>query len=289
MNRIRISFVEPLPAPRGERIVMPGFAVDFHAHLTDTPSVEKLQALLARAGEAEVRLIITAAARPEDFPLVKHLKNEYNQETNTGKPTVWGAFGVHPWYAGQVSSDWEEVLRRALAEGERPIVGEIGLDYGPKGLAAASKEAQRIFFRRQLEIAEELAIPSVIHSFRAGSEAIETAAEFRRIPRVLFHGFVDSLPRGTEEERFFFSYSPREVGVGQRKGRDMVRRLAERIPEQILPESDWPARGNEPAGIPETISLLEELGARPIQGTERFLSVFNLSMFGIDRSPKVSE
>ena len=69
----------------------------------------------------------------------------------------------------------------------------------------------------------------------------------------------------------------------------MVRRLAERIPEQILPESDWPARGNEPAGIPETISLLEELGARPIQGTERFLSVFNLSMFGIDRSPKVSE
>ena len=244
--------------------------LDPHAHLAEAPAAAELEAVLRRAAQAGVSLVIAASAKPADWTAARRRKKEYFFGSS-GKIRIREAFGIHPWHARTNPPDWEPAFRRALAGEDAPLVGEIGLDYGPKGLISASKPEQRALFRRQLEIAGELALPAVVHSFRTGGEALEMAGSFKRIPCILFHGYLESVPRAKMEGRFFFSFSPREAGTGRRKGREAVRRLAEIAPEQILAESDYPACGQEPAGIAGTMELLRELGARPQAASERFL------------------
>ena len=245
--------------------------LDPHAHLSEATAAGELEALLRRAAEAGVSLVVSASAKLSDWEPARRREKNYSFG-KSGEVRVWEAFGIHPWHARQNPPDWETSLRRALAEGELPLIGEIGLDYGSRGLASASKLEQQPLFLRQLEIADELAAPAVVHSFRAGGEVFEAAGGFKRIPCILFHGYLEPVPRAKMEERFFFSFSPREAGIGRRKGREAVRRLAEIAPEQILAESDYPARGQEPAGIPQTAEWLRELGARPLAAAERFLA-----------------
>ena len=244
---------------------------DPHAHLSEAPAAAELEALLRRAAEAGVSLVISASAKPGDLASARRRKKEYHFG-KSGKIRIREAFGIHPWHACLNLSEWEPALRSALAAEEMPLVGEIGLDYGPKGLNSASKQQQQALFRRQLEIAGEIGAPAVVHSFRAGGEALEMAGSFKRIPCILFHGYLEPVPRAKMEERFFFSFSPREAGTGRRKGREAIRRLAEIAPEQILAESDYPACGQEPAGVPRTAELLRELGAHPLAAAERFLA-----------------
>ena len=253
--------------------------LDPHVHLSEAPAAAELEALLRRAAQAGVSLVISASAKVSDWTSARRRKREY-LFGNSEKIRVREAFGIHPWHARTIPPDWEPALRRALAGEDAPLIGEVGLDYGPKGLVSASKPEQRALFRRQLEIADELALPAVVHSFRTGGETLETAGNFKRIPCILFHGYLEPVPRAKMEERFFFSFSPREAGTGRRKGREAVRRLAETAPEQILAESDYPACGQEPAGIVRTSELLRELGARPRTAAGRFLAAVGESSSG---------
>lgn len=249
---------------------MPELIIDAHAHLTDAPSPAELDAVLARAETASVAAVVTAAARPDDFVPVERLI------CRTGRIRLFGALGIHPWYAAVHDPNRLGALREALGRIEVPLIGEIGLDFGPKGIAAAPKEAQRELFDAQLRLADERCLPAVIHACRTGGEIFAVIRPYRRIPAVLVHGSTEPVPRWALSERFFFSFSAGETAPGRRRGREAVRRLAVSVPEQILPESDFPAGGREPAGTVETAAALEELGARPLAAAARFAEQFGL-------------
>ncbi|MBO7725590.1 MAG: TatD family hydrolase [Thermoguttaceae bacterium] len=254
---------------------MPNPFIDAHAHLTDAPSAAKLDSVLARAAERSVTVVVTAAARPDDWEPIFRLVGASSAD-RTGGVRIVGALGIHPWYAASAVPDQEEEFRAGLVRLESPLIGEIGLDFGSKGLAAAPKETQRSLFAAQLALADEMRLPIVVHACRTGGEIFSAIRPFRRIPAVLVHGSVESVPREAVSERFFFSFSAAQTAPDRRRGREAVRRLAASAPEQIVPESDYPAGGREPAGVVETAALLEELGARPSIAAARFSEAFGL-------------
>lgn len=91
------------------------------------------------------------------------------------------AVGVHPWRAACEPLPSEEEVAAAEA------VGEIGLDFA----CEVDRAAQEVCFTAQLALAERLEKPVVLHCVRAFEEVMHSLRG-RRLPAVIFHGFIGS-------------------------------------------------------------------------------------------------
>ncbi len=90
--------------------------------------------------------------------------------------------GIHPY-------DAEKGLQLRMEEVDPSIeaIGEIGLDYSRD----IDRTAQQKLFEQQLLIAEQLALPVVIHSVRAFEDVMKSL-NGRELKAVIFHGFIGS-------------------------------------------------------------------------------------------------
>src|SRR5262249_25521050 len=142
-----------LPAHRASRRRA---VIDTHAHLD--ACAEPADALVERAREAGVTRILSVGTREASWR-----ENLAIAERHDG---VVVALGVHPHEAadGDVAS-----LREALAHPKAVAVGETGLDYFRD---YAPRDAQRSLFAAQLELADELGKPVVIHSRAADDDTL---------------------------------------------------------------------------------------------------------------------
>jgi TatD DNase family protein len=87
------------------------------------------------------------------------------------EPGLFPAYGLHPMYLAEHAPAHLHDLRGWI-ERERPVaVGECGLDFFVEGLDA---EAQRSYFRSQLELAREFELPVVVHARRAVDEVTQS-------------------------------------------------------------------------------------------------------------------
>lgn len=113
--------------------------IDFHTHIP-------------KPGNS-LNIINVSIYKPQDlFPL-----NSYT-------------LGIHPWDSG--CSDQEEKLIMLLGQvkkSEVVAIGEIGLDR----LKGAELNTQKILFIKQIEIAEQVQKPVIVHCVRAWSELLE--------------------------------------------------------------------------------------------------------------------
>ena len=108
--------------------------------------------------------------------------------------------GIHPWQAASATLPDEEAIRAAEA------VGEIGLDRA----CEVDFEAQKTVFEAQLDIAERLCKPVVIHCVRAFNEVMQLLRK-RKLSAVIFHGFIGSKEQAEEAIRcgFYLSFGAR--------------------------------------------------------------------------------
>ena len=94
--------------------------------------------------------------------------------------------GIHPWY---IDADFElqfETLKGYQAQEGVIAVGECGLDK----LTATPWERQVMAFERQIELANELNKPIIIHCVRAYSEVFSSlTAKHNQVP-VMMHGYA---------------------------------------------------------------------------------------------------
>lgn len=90
--------------------------------------------------------------------------------------------GIHPWEAER-----QPVETLLPLDAEVQAIGEIGLDFA----TAVPREAQLAVFRRQLELAQQLKLPVVLHCVRAFNEVMQALKACP--PRAaIFHGFIGS-------------------------------------------------------------------------------------------------
>lgn len=222
--------------------------IDSHCHLDAAEFDTDRAEVLARAQAAGVGAQVVPAVQAAGWPALRELCRAHAQ--------LHPAYGLHPLYLAAHRADHLDLLADWLAR-ERPVaVGECGLDFFVAGLDV---EAQRHYFRRQLELARDFGLPVIVHARRAVDEVI---ASLRRVGGL--RGVVHSYSGSAEQARQLWDLGFC-LGFGGPITYERATRLrgivAQMPGEFLLLESDAPDqplaghRGerNEPARLPEVL------------------------------------
>lgn len=232
---------------------------DSHAHLDSAEFHQDREAVLERAWAGGIRFLLCPAelTTPESLNLVLELSQKY--------PWVAAAAGVHPHQASRMVPRHLETIRNLAAEGKIRAIGEIGLDYHYH-FSPPSKQKET--FRRQLALAQEIALPVVIHSRLSGKDILQAVVDEAFSQGGLLHCFTEDWE--TAEQMmglgFFISFS----GILTYANAANLREVARRTPfDRILVETDSPylipqpfrgkAERNEPLFVIETARVLAHL------------------------------
>lgn len=221
--------------------------IDTHAHLDacEEPAAD----LVDRARAAGVTRIVTIGTGIDSCRAALAIA-----EACEG---VSAALGIDPHQAASREASRVAELRELLAHPAVVAVGESGLD-GYHG--RATLVAQRRLLDEHLGLADELALPVVIHSRDAVAETAAALAPFRGT--VVLHCFSSPGLLETAVERGYYVSFAGNVTFPRA---DELREAASRVPSDlILAETDSPylapqpvrGRRNEPANVLHTLAAL---------------------------------
>lgn len=97
---------------------------------------------------------------------------------------VYGAFGVHPWFANDITDGFDKRLFDLLKLNDSFMVGEIGLDkYKP------DIDNQIDVFIKQMDIAIELNRPIFLHCVGAWDKILHILKQYKNLPIIIAHDF----------------------------------------------------------------------------------------------------
>lgn len=153
---------------------------DTHCHIL-SEYYDDIDEILKDAKEVGVSRVINAAYNLESSKEVMALVKKY--------PEMYGVVGLHP---ENIEEDFDYTIFDNL---DKKIVGigEIGLDYH---YTKDNKDKQIEVFERQLDIAEKLNLPVVIHSREAAGDTLEILKRHHNFG--VIHSYSDSLEMARE-------------------------------------------------------------------------------------------
>lgn len=201
--------------------------IDVHAHFDDARFDEDRAALIAEMRGAGIRRIINSGSSHESCQRAVALAAEND--------FIYASVGIYPHDTAELEWNGMEELRELVQSPKVVAVGEIGLDYY---YDTVSRPIQRKWFHRQLELAEEMGLPVVIHSRDAMRD---TLAILREHPRNtgIFHcysGSVESLREVLE-----LGWSISMGGVVTFKNARVAKEVVAAVPaDRLMLETDSP-------------------------------------------------
>ena len=231
--------------------------VDSHCHLDFPDLGRELDAVLDRAREADVGLIVTISTRVRRFDQLKAIVEAH--------PDVFCSIGTHPHNAAEEPDITAAELIEIARHPKVVAIGEAGLDYH---YDHSPREVQAKSFRTHIEAARETGLPLVIHAREADEDIariLEEESAKGTFPFVLhcFTSGADLARRGVALGGYV-SFS----GVITFKNAGALRDIALAVPpDRLLVETDAPylapepMRGkiNEPAFVAHTAARLAAL------------------------------
>ena len=145
--------------------------IDTHAHYDDEAFNPDRDALLNSMAENGIEKVVNVCASISELYRTVELMEKY--------PFVYGAVGVHPDDASQMTQDTLDEIRRLSHMEKMVAIGEIGLDYYWHKEEAEHKQQQEMF-RAQMDIAREEKLPFMIHSRDAAEDTLEIVKEYMK-------------------------------------------------------------------------------------------------------------
>lgn len=200
-----------------------------HAHYDDKAFDEDRESLLSAMRENGIAYIVNVGASLESTETTIALTRKY--------PFIYGAAGVHPNETGALNEENFVWLEQQCRQPKVAAVGEIGLDYY---WDKPSRETQKKWFERQLDLAREVQKPVIIHSRDAAKDTydIMTAKNASEIGGVI-HCYSYSADMALDYVKMGFY-----IGIGgvvTFKNARKMKEVAEAVPlERILLETDSP-------------------------------------------------
>jgi TatD DNase family protein len=165
--------------------------IDSHCHLVFRQFEDDLDVVASRWREAGVRLLLHACVEPGEIPAIRALADRY--------PELRYSVGVHPLDTGHWHPDTPAVLREAVMADDRVVaIGELGLDL----YRARNLDEQLAQLVPQLDLAEEVDLPVIIHCRDAAVPMLELLRSRRREGRRL-RGVMHCWSGTTEEMEDF--------------------------------------------------------------------------------------
>ena len=155
---------------------------DTHAHYdTDAFDQDRME-LLASMPEQGVELILNPGCDLASSRTAVELANRF--------PHVYAAVGVHPEECEGFDQSTLEELRKLAGDKRVKAIGEIGLDYYWE--ENPPREDQKKVFEAQLDLAEELSLPVIIHDREAHGDCLEIVRNHPNVKGV-YHCYSGSL------------------------------------------------------------------------------------------------
>jgi len=178
---------------------------------------------------------------------------------------IFAAAGAHPHHAEKFTPENAAHIKTLAETKQIHAIGEIGLDFYYNH---SSSKQQIKAFRKQLNIAQKLNLPAVIHSRSASDEVILAIKEEKFTCGGVFHCFTEDweFARQVLKLGFFISFS----GILTFPRAHSIREAARKITlNKLLVETDSPfltpvpyrgkIKRNEPVYVMETAKFLAEL------------------------------
>lgn len=197
---------------------------DAHCHLMEDD-------VFLRAQQRGVTSFIVNTTIPKEWEAAADLNKRV-----TG---IYFCAGAHPWFVGELPSDWESQMAVFLEKYPMAMIGEIGLDR-----TRPFFNQQLSVFEKCLKLAEKYNRKVHIHCVKAWEELIEIMVQYQGL-KALFHRFSgDEFT--IQKLKIFNPYFSILNG-----------RYAPVIPDnRLLVETDSPDGLKTPSAIPALVAAL---------------------------------
>lgn len=192
--------------------------LDTHYHFDFIPESQR-PAFLTALGESQVR-VISQTLVPSQF---------VEQSPNA-------ALGFHPWQVAEADVERELAIFRENLHRTR-LIGEIGLDFGPRHLTTAA-EQEHVFLSLLADVAKapEPRVLS-IHSVRATGAVLEGLSTLPAHITKVIHWFSGTSDELTKLMRLGGLISVNPMMLESKRGRAYVKQVPA---DRILLETDYP-------------------------------------------------
>jgi TatD DNase family protein len=229
--------------------------IDSHAHIQLDRFDADREAVLERAQEAGVHAILVIGFDLETSRGAIELAEKYDQ--------IYATVGMHPHDAEDLDEETVRIFRDLTTHPKVVALGEMGLDYYRD---LSPRPVQQEAFERQLDLAEELNLPIVIHNREAYHDILPILGARRGKIRGVMHCFSGDVEIMHQSLALGFY-----IGIGgpvtYRKS-DALQEVAREVPaDALLVETDCPwlapqfrrGKRNEPAYVRATAEKIAEL------------------------------
>lgn len=247
--------------------------IDSHAHIYESD-----KNVVSRAREALVDFIICPGTNCDTNARAIELAKAY--------PEVYACVGYHPEDVFELSEELKNKLIVHAREDKVVAIGEIGLDYHFEG---ADREFQKKLFNWQIDLADKLNLPLVIHARDAMIDTLNILENNKhKLHGGVMHCFSGTI---TDAERVIALGLDFTIGgvVTFKNGKN-VQDVVDFLPlDKILLETDTPylapvpyrGKVNEPkyiAKVAEAIAIIkgvsvEEVGRMTSQNAKRVFRI----------------
>lgn len=247
--------------------------IDSHAHLEMREFDHDRRDAVARAAKAGVHRIITVGTTLADCRTAVQLTHEFD--------AVYAAIGIHPHDAKGIDEETYRQLK-VLAKNDKVVAwGEIGLDFFHQH---SPQEIQIQRFQEQLQIAEDIDLPIIIHDRDAHAQTMALLKGWKGKRRGVIHCFSGDVAMAETclEMGFYLSIA----GPVTYPKSETLKEVVRQVPlERLIIETDAPylapqpnrGKRNEPAYVVHTARQIaaiknidiEEVGRVTAQNTEQ--------------------
>lgn len=203
--------------------------VDVHIHLSDKEYSGNVGELITDAQSAGVKALVSNSVDLETSIDTLSLAEEFPR-------LVYPALGIHPGNVNKLKGNELGETTKLIREQHRKkavtAIGEIGLDCKYEAILAK----QLMVFEKMLHLAEELALPVIIHSRGTTAQIVDMLPSYK-LKSVLLHWFshpIEALHRAIEHGYFITDGPPVAYSDG-------IREVVRKVPlEHFLTETDGP-------------------------------------------------
>lgn len=241
---------------------------DTHAHLDDEQFDMDRDEVIQRARDVGITNIVNIGHTEENSRNAVEIASEY--------PFIYATVGIHPHDAKDCTESTWELMERLAQNPKVVAIGEIGLDYYRD---LSPRDIQRKVFIRQLELANQLRLPIVIHNRDAHGDILQIVKKHPPEEGGVFHSYSGSWEMAREllAMGFYLSFSG---PLTYKNARHSVEVAAKVPKDRFVVETDCPyltpvpyrGKRNEPAYVREVLEKVAELKGIPFEEAARLSS-----------------
>ncbi|MEE9167287.1 MAG: TatD family hydrolase [Candidatus Neomarinimicrobiota bacterium] len=232
---------------------------DTHAHLYHGGLEKELDAVMERAEKAGVEKIVCVGTDLETSRKSITFSERY--------PGIFATVGIHPHDAKEAPGAYLDEIRDLAAHDGVVGIGETGLDFYRN---LSPPEIQVEIFRGQLELADELDLPVIVHN-RDADEALLRTIESVGQRKGVMHCFTGTFEMA--EKSLVLGFKISFTGIIT-YGNETIESVVRGVPlESMMIETDSPflspvpvrRRRNEPAHVPYVASRIAEIKGESLE------------------------